>query len=150
MEKRQRKATVGYFYFTIDNWVRGYEFEVNRHKWEFSSHHYAESDEITVIGRLRNKTRRKISSGIAHILPSYIPREQFEENGADRIGNVWVEKGTFHCSAFIPSDVYFSIPVCFSVQMFKEMEWRVKNLWYGKGQIDRINLKNELSELNGE
>lgn len=148
MAKRRKKSTIEYFYFTIDDWTRSYKFEVNRHKWELAPDHYDERDEIEVTGRLRSKTKRKITSGIAHILPSYLPREEIEKDGANRIGNVWVEKQALHCSAFIPSDAYFSLPMSFRAQVFKEMEWRVNNLWYGKGQMDSLELSNELSDLN--
>ena len=76
MEKRQRKDTIEYFYFTVDEWTRKYSFEVNGFKWEFSPHHHAERDEILIAGRLRNKTKRKFTSCFTHLWPSFFPREE--------------------------------------------------------------------------
>ena len=85
--------------------------------------------------------------GEAHILPSFVPRDQREDIGAEKIGNVWTKKGVIYCSAFIPADAYFSLPACLSEGKFKEMSWRVNNLRYRKGEMDSIQLKSELSDL---
>ena len=101
MAKKKKEDTFEYFYFTVDDWCREYRFEINRHPWEFSPGHHAERDEIRVAGRLRTKTKRKFTTGEAHLLPSRVPRDQFSDE-AERIGNAWLQDGRLYCSAFIP------------------------------------------------
>lgn len=149
MTKREPDRCSEYYYFTIDDWTRGYAYEVNRHKWEMSPDDYAERDELLIAGRLRSKTKRKFTTGEAHILPSYISRKD-HENGADRIGNVWTKPDRIFCSAFIPSDAYFSLVGSLSSGKFVEMNWRVNNLKYRKGEMDALRLEFSLSDLDEE
>ncbi len=102
---------------------------------------------IYITGQLRSKTKRNITTGEAHILPLFVPRDRREDSGAEQIGNVWTEKGTIYCSAFIPADAYFSLPTSLAAGKFKEMSWRVNNLRYRKGEMDSIQLICELSDL---
>ena len=149
MTKRTSGRSTEYYYFTIDDWTRGYAYEVNRHKWEMSPDDYSERDELLIAGRLRNKTKRKFIAGEVHILPSYVSRTE-REIGADRIGNVWTKPGRIFCSAFVPADAYFSLPACLSAGKFVEMEWRVNNLRYRKGEMDALRLQTSLSDLDDE
>jgi hypothetical protein len=89
-----------------------------------------------------------MTSGEAHVLPSYSSRDKWERNGADRIGNVWTKKGRIFCSASIPSDAYFSIPSSLIDGTFVQMVWRVNSLPHGKGEMDSIRLDYELSDLD--
>lgn len=140
MPKRQKKRIVEHFYFTIDDWTRNFRFEVNRHKWEMQPDDYAEHDEILIAGRLCIKTKRKFTSGEAHLLPSFVSRKD-RENGADRIGNVWTKLGRIYCSTFIPADVFYSLPQCLAAGKFVQMEWRVNDLKYRRGEMDGIWLR---------
>ena len=148
MSKRKNINISEYFYFTVDKWTRVYCFEVNRFKWELSGGHYAETDIIRITGQLRSKTKRNITDGEAHILPSFVPRDRREDSSAEQIGNVWTEKRTIYCSAFIPADAYFSLPASLAAEKFKEMEWRVNNLRYRKGEMDSIKLSRVLTDIN--
>ena len=142
-----KKQVMEYFYFTVDHWVRNCRFEVNRHKREMQSDHYAERDEILVAGRLRSKTKRNFTTGEAHILPSRVSCKEME-NGADQIGNVWTKPGRIFCSAFIPADVFYSLSLCLAAGTSKQMEWRMHNLRYRKGEMDGIWLESSLSDLD--
>jgi hypothetical protein len=102
---------------------------------------------IYITGQLRSKTKRNITTGEAHILPSFIPRDRREDHGAEQIGNVWTKKDAIYCSAFIPADAYFSLPECLAAGKFKEMVWRVNNLRYRKDEMDSIQLNPGLSDL---
>ena len=146
---RKKKDIFETFYFTVDDWAREYWFEINRHRWELDPDHHSERDEIRVVGRLRTRTKQKIISGDAHILPSYVVRDQFDDE-AERIGNAWIEDGRLHCSAFMPSDAYWSIPACLSSGKFVEMTMRIKNLSYNKGKLDSVGLDFELTHIEVE
>lgn len=146
---RKKKDTFETFYFTVDDWAREYRFGINRHRWEFDPDHHSERDEILVAGRLRTRTKRKIISGEAHILPSHVPRDQYSDE-AERIGNAWIKDGRLHCSAFIPSDAYWSIPSCLSAGKFVEMTMSIKNLYRNKGAADSLRLDFELTEVEEE
>ena len=52
------------------------------------------------------------------------------------------------CSAFIPADVFYSLSPCLAAGTFKQMEWRVHNLRYRKGEMDGIWLESSLSDLD--
>ncbi len=141
---RKKKDTPETFYFTVDDGVREYRFGINQHRWEFDTDHHSEHDEILVAGRLRTKTKRKFISGEAHILPSYLSRDQHSDE-AERIGNAWIKDGRLHCSAYIPSDAYWSIPSCLSAGKFVEMTIRIKNMYRNKGQTASFGLDFELT-----
>ena len=146
---RKKKDIFETFYFTVDDWAREYRFGINRHRWEFDPNHHSERDEILVAGRLRIRTKRKVISGEAHILPSYVPRDQFGDD-SERIGNAWIKDGRLHCSAFVPSDAYWSIPSCLSAGKFIEMTMRITNLYRNKGKTDSIGLDFELTAIEEE
>lgn len=145
MKVKQNLLTSDYYCFSVDEWTREYRFGVNEHKWEMSPGHYDERDCIYVAGRLRSTSRRKIDFGEAHILPSFVPRTE-HEHGADWIGNLWMKSGRLFCSAFIPSDVYFSLPPVLAENRIVEMEWRVAHAGRGKGQL--LSLSLESAESN--
>ncbi len=150
MAKTKKKTNVlEYYYFTVDNWSREYGFEINRHPWEFNPDHHSERDKICVAGRLRTNTKRKFTTGEIRLLPPYVPRDKHSDE-ADRIGNAWIKDGRLYCSAFIPSDAYWSTPACLAAGIFLEMTMRVKNLRYNRGESDEVGLKSELSPIEDD
>lgn len=128
-KKRVHSDKFECFYFTVGTWCREHSFEINRHQWEFAPGHHDERDRLLVSGELRGTTRRKFAHGEVHLLPSYVTRDQFNDE-ADRLGNVWVESGRLYASAWIPADAYFSLPSIFASVTFAGMTMRVRNLRY--------------------
>ena len=100
-------------------------------------------------GRLRTKTKRKISSGEIYLLPSHVPRAEFNDE-VDRIGNTWVKERRLYCSAFVPADAFYSLSPVLAEGKFVEMKVRVRNLRYGKGHTDDVELDFELTDLDEE
>ena len=151
MRRRKRVPTDGFehFRFTVDAWYRAYLFEINRHKWELAPHHHRESDALVVSGRLRGTTRRKFTHGELHLIPFFVRRDELSDK-ADRIGNVWVEKGKLCASAWIPADVYFSLPSTLASVAFAEMRVRIRDLRYNKGALDAIDLSHDLIPLESD
>ena len=103
--KKKPKGKVETYWFEIDDWAREYRFGINHHPWELSPGHYDERDTILIFGRLRNKTRRKLSKGELQLLPSTVPREQWSDD-TDRIGNAWIDEGKLCYSAWVASDSF--------------------------------------------
>jgi len=149
MTKRKKKDVFESYYFTVDDWSREYRFEINRHRWEYDPNHHSERDEIRIAGRLGTKTKRKLITGEAHLLLSYVPRGDYSDE-ADRIGNAWIKDGRLYCSAFIPSDAYWSIPACLAAGKFVEMTMRIGNLHHNKGRTDSVGLDFELTHIEEE
>lgn len=137
------------YWFSVDDWNREYRFGINRHPWELSPGHYDEHDTIIIYGKLRNNTKRKFDSGELRLLPSLVPREQWADD-TEKIGNAWIENGKLFCSAWILSDVFYSLPAVLAENKFKEMIFTVNNLRYNKGSTDYVRLSHELSDLSDE
>ena len=148
-QKARKKDKLEMFYFTVDSWSREYRFGINRHPWEFSPDHYDEHDTIMVVGRLRNRTRRKFDRGELHLLASPVPRNQWS-NEIERIGNAWVQDGKLCCSAWIPADAFHSLAPAFAANKFKEMTFTVCNLRYNKGAMEYIHLDYEPTPLEDD
>jgi hypothetical protein len=137
------------FWFTVDDWSREYRFGINPHPCELSPGHYDEHDSTMVIGRLRNKTRRKFDRGKLHLLASPVSRDN-RSSEAKRIGNAWVEQGKLCCSAWIPADAFHSLAPAFAANKFTEMTFTVCNLRYNKGAIEYVHLDYELTLLEDD
>lgn len=138
-----------YYYFTIDDWTRQYGFGLNPRRWEMAPDHYYERDCTFVAGRLRSTCRRRIDYGEARILPSLVARDRWGD-AADLIGNVWIKSGRLYCSAFVPSDAYYSLQNALASSLFEEMEWRVVHTQRAKGKLLRIDLNSFPSEVDRE
>lgn len=78
-----------------------------------------------------------------------MPRDKYSDE-AERIGNAWVKNARLFCSAYIPSDAFWSIPACLTAGKFVELTMRVKNVRYRKGQADSIGLAFEITPLDDE
>lgn len=147
--KKKPTTTLETYWFTVDGWYREYRFGLNHHPWELSPGHYDEYDTITILGRLRNTTKRKLTTGELYVLPTHVPRSEWSDE-SNRIGNAWVKEGKLCCSAWVHSDLYYSLPPTLSEHRFKEMVITVSNLRYNKGGTDFIRFHREETELEAE
>jgi hypothetical protein len=86
------------------------------------------------------------------IAPAEIERERIRSD-LENIGGTWTERGKrgrLICYVWVPQDAFYSLCHSAFEGAFHEMVVWVKNLKRGRGEIEQLTLKPELTDLSEE
>lgn len=109
---------------------------------------WREEDIIVVAGKLRTGDRPEYRETEIRLWPMHTPRDKLA-SAFDSVGMVWTNstKGWLFGFAALPTDAYYSIADQVSRGVFAEMELLVRGKKRDNGLLDRLTLRQKLTEL---
>ncbi len=82
----------------------------------------------------------------------HLPREKIDPE-QDSIGNVWTDrqrKARLFCSAFVPTDSFYSLCDAMGRNEFTELVVEFRNLDHGRGSTSQVSFRAHLTDLSDE
>ena len=144
---RREQAIVDDLYCTIDRWQRTFRFGVNRFRSTKASGEREEGitewDHLEVFGTVRyhyttRKTRKRIGQKVVlWVFPGRFSRDDYVDD-PQSVGGVWTEEGKLFGTLSIPADAFYSLFPCLAACTFKELEIKMRNMHYRRGDLDGI------------
>ncbi len=136
-----------YLYCTIEGWQRTFRFGVYRlpviKGLLEKEGGFDESDLLHIFAtvryhRLSRRARKRTGQHVElQIFPTHSPRKNWRDD-PEMIGEVCTEEGKLIGSCCIPADAFYSLFPCLASNRFKELEIRILNMRYRRGNIDGI------------